>query len=45
MKNSVMQIKNILNEINCRLEEAEEQISNPEDTIMEGNQAKQEREK
>ena len=45
MKNSVVEIKNTLNGINSRLEEAEEQISNLEDRVMESNQAEQGREK
>ena len=45
MKNSVMQIKNILNGINSRLEEAEEQIGDMEDKVMENHQAEQEEEK
>ena len=45
MKNSITEIKNIPEGINSRLEEAEEQISNPEDRVMERNQPEQEREK
>ena len=37
MKNSITEIKNIPEEINGRLEEAEEQISNLRDMVMKSN--------
>ena len=45
MKNSISEIKNILEEINSGLEEAEECISDLEDRVMKSNQPKQERER
>ena len=44
MNNSITEIKNTLDEINGRLEAAE-QISDLEDRVMESNQAEKEREK
>ena len=38
MKNTTIETKNKLDEINSRLEEAEEQISNLEYRVMESNQ-------
>jgi len=43
MKNSVTEMKNILNGINNILKEAEEWIGDLEDKVMESNQAEQER--
>ena len=45
MKNSVAEIKNKLDGINRRLEEAEEWVSDLEDRMMESNQSEQERKK
>ena len=42
MNNSITKIKNTENEINNKLEEAEEQINNLEDRLMENNQTEQE---
>ena len=43
MKNSITEIKNTLEGVNSRLEEAKEWISNLEDRVTESNQAEQER--
>ena len=45
MKNSIKKIENWLDAINSKLEEAEEQISDLEDRIMENNEAEQKRER
>lgn len=45
MKNSIAEIKNIVEEINCRLEETEKWISDLKDREMEGNKAEPEKEK
>jgi len=45
MKNSVTEIKNTLERINHRLEEAEKQISKLEDRVIESNLAEQQEEK
>jgi len=45
MKSKIIEIKNALDEINSRLEKAEERIRDREDIVMESNQAEQVREK
>ena len=45
MKNSITEIKNTLDIINSKLEEAEEWVSDLEDKVMENNHTEQEKEK
>ena len=44
-KFSIKEIRNLSDGMNSRLEEAEEWISDPEDSVMESNQALQKKEK
>ena len=44
MKNTIMEIQNILYAMNTNMEEAEEWINEKEEKIMENNEAEQNRE-
>ena len=45
MKNTITEVKNTVEIINCRLEDAEEWINDLEDKVMENTLAQQQKEK